>query len=295
MPYGGVRIFRLMARLSDREYRALLEIVAGAAAAPANDPMPASVLETILRLGPAHTVAYVEGLPWDPARRVWAYGEYTSWTDEEQVIVSRYRFDIPLQPTPAAVGHALRVSDFMGRRVYRGLALYALAGRSHHIEYAMDYWMRAPDGIARGLVFDASRRDFSDHDRDVVEVLGAHLTRVLGRADPRLPRPPGELGLTERQGEVLAWVARGRTNEEIAAILSLSPHTVRTHVEDILDRLGVHTRSAAMAVAYGAASWSAPDHPGPRVRPAAEPEQPERIALPWRGPGSTRRNPIARS
>lgn len=248
-----------MVRPSGRDYQVMLGIVATVAAAPPNDPMPDEALEMIQRLTAAHTVSYVEGLPWDPVRRVWVYGEYTAWTGVDLESVNRHRFEVPLLPTPATVGHAVRISDYMSRRAYHGLPLYALAGRSHHIEYAMDYWMRTPDGIARGLCFDASRRDFSDHERDLVEVLGAHLTGVLGRADPRLPRPPRELGLTKRQGEVLAWAARGRTNEEIAAILSVSPHTVRTHVEDILERLDVHSRSAAIAAVYAGGSHSAPE------------------------------------
>ncbi len=50
--------------------------------------------------------------------------------------------------------------------------------------------------------------------------------------------------------EVLAWVARGRTNGEIASALSLSAHTVRKHLENAFERLGVHSRAAAIARAY---------------------------------------------
>ena len=59
------------------------------------------------------------------------------------------------------------------------------------------------------------------------------------------------LGLTRREIEVLFWVALGKTNPEIGTILSLSRLTVRTHLEHVYRKLGVETRTAAAAMAYG--------------------------------------------
>ena len=56
--------------------------------------------------------------------------------------------------------------------------------------------------------------------------------------------------LTRRETEILGWIARGRTSREIAAILVISPYTVRKHVEHILEKLEVSTRSAAVARAF---------------------------------------------
>lgn len=55
--------------------------------------------------------------------------------------------------------------------------------------------------------------------------------------------------LTDREGEVLLWVARGKTNRDIADILRVSPRTVNKHLEHIFEKLGVETRTAAAAVA----------------------------------------------
>jgi DNA-binding CsgD family transcriptional regulator len=55
-----------------------------------------------------------------------------------------------------------------------------------------------------------------------------------------------ELGLTARERQVLAWVARGKTNPEVAEILWVSPTTVRKHLENVYAKLGVHTRTAAV-------------------------------------------------
>jgi DNA-binding CsgD family transcriptional regulator len=56
-----------------------------------------------------------------------------------------------------------------------------------------------------------------------------------------------ELGLTAREQQILAWVARGKTNPEIAEILWISPSTVRKHLENVYAKLGVRTRTAAAA------------------------------------------------
>ena len=56
------------------------------------------------------------------------------------------------------------------------------------------------------------------------------------------------LGLTERQAEVLVLIARGRRNSEIAAELQISLSTVKRHLENIFDRLGVRSRGALTAL-----------------------------------------------
>lgn len=53
------------------------------------------------------------------------------------------------------------------------------------------------------------------------------------------------LGLTPRVAEVLLWVAQGKTNGEIATILGISESTVKKHTVEMLQTLGVETRTAA--------------------------------------------------
>jgi DNA-binding CsgD family transcriptional regulator len=57
--------------------------------------------------------------------------------------------------------------------------------------------------------------------------------------------------LTQRQSEVLAWVARGKTNAEIAKILSLKTGTVGKYLERIFPKLGVENRTAAASFVLG--------------------------------------------
>jgi DNA-binding response OmpR family regulator/DNA-binding CsgD family transcriptional regulator len=58
-----------------------------------------------------------------------------------------------------------------------------------------------------------------------------------------------KLQLTQRESEVLMWIARGKSNRDIAEILSLSPRTVNKHLEQIYAKLGVENRASAAAMA----------------------------------------------
>lgn len=57
--------------------------------------------------------------------------------------------------------------------------------------------------------------------------------------------------LTRRQSEVLSWVARGKTNAEIAQILSLKTGTIGKYLERIFPKLGVENRTAAASFVLG--------------------------------------------
>lgn len=59
----------------------------------------------------------------------------------------------------------------------------------------------------------------------------------------------GKLALTAREAEVLLWITRGKSNRDVAEILSLSPRTVNKHLEQIYSKLGVENRTAAAALA----------------------------------------------
>ena len=75
------------------------------------------------------------------------------------------------------------------------------------------------------------------------------LKRASALRGEQIPTAPGLPQLTAREQEVLGLVARGLDNRAIAHRLYLSPQTVRTHVGNILRKLGVHTRADAARVA----------------------------------------------
>ena len=79
---------------------------------------------------------------------------------------------------------------------------------------------------------------------------GELLLRLAREPSSDVPaRFNSELGLTSREGEVLSWLAKGKTNRDIAQILGLSPRTVDKHLEQIYAKLGVENRTAAAAIA----------------------------------------------
>lgn len=102
---------------------------------------------------------------------------------------------------------------------------------------------------------DAARRVFIELG---AEVDLARMPAVVADA-PTASSPPG--GLTGREVEVLGLVARGHTNRAIADTLVISEHTVARHVQNILTKLGVGSRTAAAAFAFDH-GLVPPDHGG---------------------------------
>ncbi|WAC68230.1 response regulator [Microbacterium sp. SL75] len=62
--------------------------------------------------------------------------------------------------------------------------------------------------------------------------------------------PPSLEALTDREREVLLLIARGHSNDEIAAQLFISPHTAKSHVKNTMLKLGAHDRAQLVIAAY---------------------------------------------
>ena len=88
------------------------------------------------------------------------------------------------------------------------------------------------------------------------------MTLLLPHVEPLLartvaPPPRQDVALTDRQREVRRLVRIGMANKQIARALDISMGTVRKHLENIYDRLGVQSRTAALREA------ALHDHPSP--------------------------------
>ena len=78
-------------------------------------------------------------------------------------------------------------------------------------------------------------------------MLGALLSRLIRRRREQDEALQRISKLTKREREVLAFLAEGRDNDGIAQALVISPETARTHIQNVLGKLGVHSRLEAAA------------------------------------------------
>jgi DNA-binding NarL/FixJ family response regulator len=86
---------------------------------------------------------------------------------------------------------------------------------------------------------------------DLVQAIHARLRRSEQQVtrefkpDFSSAEPLVQLGLTPRAAETLIWLAQGKTNADIATILGITESTVKKHVQEVFEKLGVETRGAA--------------------------------------------------
>ena len=116
-------------------------------------------------------------------------------------------------------------------RVLQAGVRAVLAGDSH------------PTEITAAL--EAAQAGLSVFSAEILDVL----VPTSGELSAEGELPPGE-PLTERESNVLALMAEGAANKEIAARLHISEHTVKFHVSSILAKLGAATRTEAVARGY---------------------------------------------
>ena len=125
------------------------------------------------------------------------------------------------------------------RRLLAGFGEHIAQACAGPLPAALRPLSRLQAGVARVSVESGGRR--LDATRiDEPSRSGACVVALVPDAAPRL---------TTREAEVLSWVARGKTNRDIAEILGMSPRTVNKHLEHVFEKLGVETRTAAAAAA----------------------------------------------
>jgi DNA-binding NarL/FixJ family response regulator len=120
----------------------------------------------------------------------------------------------------------------------------------------------SPDDIRRALEAAASGQAVLDAAAAARLVLAAGREAAAGR--PGADGPPGVLpdGLTEREGEVLALIAQGMSNAEIASQLFVSRSTVKTHINQIFAK--TNSRDRAQAIVYAQHHGLSDSRPGAR-------------------------------
>ena len=78
------------------------------------------------------------------------------------------------------------------------------------------------------------------------------------QVNDELDWPGRREGLTDREAEILALITQGKSNAEVAALIFLSPNTIKTHIRSLYRKIGVQSRS--QAVIWGAGNGFLPDH-----------------------------------
>ena len=245
-----------MPRLSVADYRGVLAVLREAGDVEGPIPFPEPVLDALRRVIPCDVVTYHERVGGHPA--LVTSGEPRGhMTGDIREACREFWHQDRLSP----VKGARKVSDALSRREFHRTELYQYVSRPVGIEDMMRLWLD-PERPGARLEFDRSRPTFTERERDVLDVLLLHLEQfrrhAVARRTPWLTLATASDGLTPREREVLELVAEGKTNAEIAALLWISPGTVRRHLENIFEKLGVHTRTAAVAAARSGAWPSCP-------------------------------------
>jgi DNA-binding CsgD family transcriptional regulator len=234
-------------RLAGRDIDRVLALVAEAAAGDGAQPFELCVIERLLKLVPAERAGYYECRYGDKQTLFCVQTTELPW---EWEVAQATMASWPLRDERSeSATTAVKLSDFLSRREQRRNPWYQGIMRPHSVEYECKLWLPSPPRVARGFFLSrgARDRDFDERDRSVLTVLRPHLAAIRKRWERR-HRP---VGLTDRETEVLRLLRQGLTNREIADRLVIATGTVRTHLENIFEKLDVHTRTAALARAFG--------------------------------------------
>lgn len=139
------------------------------------------------------------------------------------------------------------ISDFYTARQLHATGMYVNYLRPLGVEHEVMLCIPAAAGRSRRLLFTRGRGpDFHERHRLLLSLLRPHLNELYQRLELRRRGLPN---LTRRQRQLLQLVAAGHSNAQIAERLFIAPPTVRKHLENIFERLGVKNRTAAAALA----------------------------------------------
>lgn len=242
-----------MARLSERDLKSAFELVYDAGSLAGHEPFPAEFLARLKQLIPADAiVGYHEAIIGRPCRVVESVEIPAEGIPADiQELGGQFGHQDPIRHCEGArEARVLKLSDFLTRRARRKLEFYWYVWRPLGIDDSLRVWLPAPAGRARVIYLERSKRDFTERDRSLLQLLRPSLIKIQNAAFARRrARTPAAATLTKREREILSLIARGKTSREIAELLVVSTYTVRKHTEHILEKLDVRTRSAAVALA----------------------------------------------
>jgi DNA-binding CsgD family transcriptional regulator len=220
------------------------------------------VADCLARLFPADEISLCE-LDWRHRRSrlvglvpAWnSEGEETFDEDEHAAFWEHFWPTIGCSYTeriPRLRHEVMMTEDFYSARQWHSTGLYTDYLGPGGIDKSLIMPLPGPPGIARRLIFmRGPGPSFTDKHRSAAALLQPHITDAL-----RLQaRRAAARSLTARQRELLQLVAAGHHNRAIARQLGLSPGTVRKHLENTFARLGVASRTEAIAKIRPDSAW----------------------------------------
>lgn len=245
-----------MAGLTVRDYAGMLDLVEVAGAAESPDAFDGGAMAALRRLVPCDAVAYRE---WAEERGYYLRVTAADDLDERWTVWRHYqevRNDDPLpggagRPPEEVVGRPLAIADVTSHRRFRQTAVYAEQCRPLGVRDVLKLFLPVAGNVCSAFVFDTSAPQFSERDKLVLQRLIPLLVQIQRNARLRarvLVAHDRLAPLTIREREVLARVADGETNEQIAAALCVGPSTVRKHLEHVLEKLEARNRAQAAAI-----------------------------------------------
>jgi DNA-binding CsgD family transcriptional regulator len=235
-----------VAKLTTADLRAALAVVYDLSSLTSVDPFPLPVLDQLGTLLGAHRTGYGEFSITDGGRNYSTISLVQNRTEPPWVAEGYARLwhqDPITCRVHARAVEPMAVSDRVSMPAFRRLEFFQDLHRPFGTADYVRLFLPAPNAMSRFFFFDQGRWGLNQRERDLLGLLRPHL--VLWRSRWRAPASPAVCELTAREREVLQAVADGATNREVASQLWISPHTVRTHLEHIFEKLDVRTRTEA--------------------------------------------------
>jgi DNA-binding CsgD family transcriptional regulator len=255
------------ATVLDRDLRTMLRIVNAPDDADDGQPLPPSVLAALRRLVHADAVYFLQ---LDVERREMPVhqkcGPDVDDADALQSVFWSNYWTSPLCSYPDRTGDlasVTKMSDFATMTALRRTLMWPEFFRPYGIYRELLMCLPSPRlRTLRLVLIRGPGSDFSERDRGILALLRPHLDARFRQWQRRRQSTP----LTPRQRELMTLVAAGRTNGQIARQLRISEGTVRTHLENIFQRLQVTNRAAAVARAFPPGHPDTASDEAPRTR-----------------------------
>jgi len=179
-------------------------------------------------------------------------GWFRSFTERIKPVFSEHPFNAEFlsNPDPAP----LMFSDFYTLEEFKQTRLYK------EVHAHNSCWLRqltVPVHLHPGLISSLNfgrqeqEQDFSERDRAALNFIKPHFKQAYQNAEAATAQTTAasrsliQFQLTTREAEIGYWLAEGKSNPEIGAIIGISPRTVEKHLENILQKLGAENRTTA--------------------------------------------------